>query len=189
MTKRQHWACDVCKCTGWVDMPAESQPDAVLLAIHTGHAEASPKCENDALWLQWPLTNGGLFKDRLKAGLLTNLAKTKRERYMICSDGMAETPANGWLDFEMDFEDAAKKHKAKGWTVIPKGVDYKPAPNFWQPIETAPKDGREVLLLSVSAWVGHFDVRAGKWRIDGAYIHPTHWAELPTMPPGCEDTK
>ena len=73
----------------------------------------------------------------------------------------------------------------------------------WQPIETAPKDGREILLCRATnadgkpitdAW-GLFVQVAAWWDGDEAWIvycslpgeprlhfEPTHWAELPPNP-------
>ena len=78
------------------------------------------------------------------------------------------------------------------------------APNGWQPIETAPRDGRELLLFSpydepneyVGFWgwtelpQGHPDYWAGWSYVDELLINhcidepaPTHWMPLPE-PPG-----
>jgi hypothetical protein len=52
----------------------------------------------------------------------------------------------------------------------------------WQPIETMPEDGREVLL-----WYGHINLQlpgyAGEFdRFIG--VRPTHWMEVPKPPTG-----
>ena len=75
--------------------------------------------------------------------------------------------------------------------------------NNWQPIETAPKDGSEILLLIPLTWgVGSpEDSRIGTGTIVGSYFWwkeklvwrnrtanflnyetPTHWQPLPEMP-------
>jgi hypothetical protein len=67
-----------------------------------------------------------------------------------------------------------------------------PVPAGWQPIETAPKDGRLMLLTCVGwppseirgePWPvkvgGYWD---GKWNVFGASWAPTDWAVLPSAP-------
>jgi hypothetical protein len=60
----------------------------------------------------------------------------------------------------------------------------------WQPIETAPKDGTEVLLFyETDMAVGLFHFRRKLWVLgypieieDGDIIFPTHWMPLPEPP-------
>lgn len=64
----------------------------------------------------------------------------------------------------------------------------------WQPIETAPKDGRMVLLYPSRCWVeecdrgevGYWDADFGEWGGEGPraedYRGPTHWMPLPQPP-------
>ena len=63
--------------------------------------------------------------------------------------------------------------------------------NGWQPIETAPKDGTQVLLACGSDYVdaGHYWRNANKrnprerWMWNGWPIfEPTHWQPLPEPP-------
>jgi hypothetical protein len=61
--------------------------------------------------------------------------------------------------------------------------DYK----GWQPIETAPRDGTEVI-----GWDGHSRVimwcgSSGKWQSSEGREQPTLWLPLPT-PPATEET-
>jgi hypothetical protein len=57
----------------------------------------------------------------------------------------------------------------------------------WQPIETAPKDGSDILAW----WNGHavisWNARQQSWESDDGMVaaktHPTHWMPLPE-PPG-----
>lgn len=51
----------------------------------------------------------------------------------------------------------------------------------WQPIETAPKDIRTLLILGEHVVIG-------KWDQDAEEIYePTHWMNLPTPPEGGND--
>ena len=58
----------------------------------------------------------------------------------------------------------------------------------WQPIETAPKDGTEVLLCEPLSGGYHFIVVGAFWRqLDwitggGRQVDPTHWMPLPAPP-------
>lgn len=60
----------------------------------------------------------------------------------------------------------------------------------WMPIETAPKDGTDVVLVKVGnkPWIGrfytHLQERYGMgWRNShGNLFNPTHWMPLPEPP-------
>lgn len=70
----------------------------------------------------------------------------------------------------------------------------------WQMIETAPKDGRKVLLADYSGYAARGDdgmwITSGYWSLDAAALlksgywvdgidklyTPTHWAPLPAPP-------
>lgn len=65
----------------------------------------------------------------------------------------------------------------------------------WQPIETAPKDGTDILLFipDFANWPGDARIvsvcwsECGWWQDNGAagcntWGHPTHWQHLPTPP-------
>lgn len=64
--------------------------------------------------------------------------------------------------------------------------------NDWQPIETAPKDGREVLIIRdfgvstrYGAKVGSFSPPKNAWvsTYEGQTVYePTHWMPLPAPP-------
>lgn len=59
----------------------------------------------------------------------------------------------------------------------------------WQPIETAPKDGRPILVYC-DAWyesrlVAGWDAHEKAWRIKGMgcpFAQPSHWHQLPEPP-------
>lgn len=56
----------------------------------------------------------------------------------------------------------------------------------WQPIATAPKDGREIFLRGPGwARTGHWARRVERWSVDAAVRlpEPTHWTTLPPDPP------
>lgn len=59
---------------------------------------------------------------------------------------------------------------------------------MWQPIETAPKDGKLVLLWEPEYYQGKGGhelglYRDGKWRSLRAFIlNPSHWMPLPEPP-------
>ena len=62
----------------------------------------------------------------------------------------------------------------------------------WQPIETAPKDGTEVLLWDGGVYLGHWLSKTWVWvmaprdaidhRAHLDWCHPTRWMPLPEPP-------
>lgn len=61
---------------------------------------------------------------------------------------------------------------------------------FWSPMDTAPKDGTEVIVYDAGAvFVAHWR-DSDEWNVDGWYDHggcflspsPTHWMPLPDPP-------
>lgn len=57
----------------------------------------------------------------------------------------------------------------------------------WQPIDTAPKDGRKVLCgrAAVRPYIGLWDSGNSEWIESGGYAlarDPTHWMPLPLPP-------
>jgi hypothetical protein len=68
-----------------------------------------------------------------------------------------------------------------------------PQPAGWQPIETAPKDGTEVLLIATrhSMLMPHPEMivgayRQGWWSGPSTLSHVTHWMHLPDTPDGAK---
>ncbi len=60
----------------------------------------------------------------------------------------------------------------------------------WQPIETAPKDGTEVLALCCEDHTQLvYAMGEGLWKSVSTdrYVIPTHWMPLPNMPKGQDD--
>lgn len=55
----------------------------------------------------------------------------------------------------------------------------------WEPIETAPKDGTQILAWDGYDYeVAHYSVKADEWTVcdDEYHMHPTHWMPLPDPP-------
>lgn len=56
----------------------------------------------------------------------------------------------------------------------------------WQPIETAPKTSREILLTDLRSYkrTGYWAHRVERWSVDSAVSlpPPTHWMPLPSRP-------
>ena len=54
----------------------------------------------------------------------------------------------------------------------------------WQPIETAPDDGRFVLLgrRTITPYIGRYDTIDGWVDTHGNYRDPSHWMPLPAAP-------
>lgn len=92
-----------------------------------------------------------------------------------------------------------------GETILMRSVQ-KRQPTAWQPIDTAPKDGTDVLLFLPTykrqVWLGHYSVREtfshGKleyrheeWSLSLAYCtdkpEPTHWMPVPAGPDAAPD--
>lgn len=64
----------------------------------------------------------------------------------------------------------------------------------WQPIDTAPKDGSQVLLAdSLVAADGYFEPSVnngkGSWIWPYVFRNPTHWMPLTNLPPEQETPK
>jgi len=66
----------------------------------------------------------------------------------------------------------------------------------WQPIETAPRDDRRILVWRPDEKDGHHFAHAGVdyWRLNGWYLsrryqQPTHWMPLPAPPADSTESK
>jgi hypothetical protein len=70
----------------------------------------------------------------------------------------------------------------------PKDAPEKAPPaDAWQPIATAPLDGRDLLLVVLPGgrlFIGWYGDRHGIkcWLADDRRIEPTHWQPLPPLP-------
>jgi len=71
----------------------------------------------------------------------------------------------------------------------PKPSDDKPQWRMWEPIETAPKDGTEILVCDVNhpnfMRLVYYYTTSGCWKDKGgriAYMNDTHWMPLPNIP-------
>lgn len=88
---------------------------------------------------------------------------------------------------------SACKSREAANALFDKGYLVKPISHEtgWQPIDTAPKDGRHVLLYCDYYGVGRcaWESWRGVWRSDDpnhgiGFPHPTHWMPLPEAPAG-----
>lgn len=66
--------------------------------------------------------------------------------------------------------------------------------NEWQTIDTAPRDGSQILLADhLVASDGYFELfsnnNKGSWIWPYVLRTPTHWMPLPTLPPKQEESK
>lgn len=57
----------------------------------------------------------------------------------------------------------------------------------WQPIETAPKDGTEVLLfagfdMGICFWREDETMTGWTWGLGKRFLNPSHWMPLPPPP-------
>ena len=60
----------------------------------------------------------------------------------------------------------------------------------WKPIDTAPRDGKQVVVWNLDnphgewPFMGEWDSSRQEWRIhiDGQIIYPTHWLRIPKPP-------
>ena len=54
----------------------------------------------------------------------------------------------------------------------------------WQSMDTAPKDGSEILLWDAGkfAVVGYWNVLSSHWTTGDYVLVPTHWMPLPEAP-------
>jgi hypothetical protein len=108
--------------------------------------------------------------------------------------GIKENGKNCWFDYKPIFKDwitrglPSKKH----WLGVPKIHKQNPVEYIradlvpqWQPIETAPKDGTEIIVLcrrkKVSlGWYFSASTNNKHWlNENGSKINPTHWMPLP----------
>lgn len=97
-----------------------------------------------------------------------------------------------WRKLNDDGETWSLFHQLVGWKdttgfePLFAAAGAAPVPEGWQPIETAPKDGTDILILHQGlARIGFFDkAKDGVWSIwpGRATASPTHWMQLPPAP-------
>ena len=115
-------------------------------------------------------------------------AKTGRqhESCRIVAIGSRWAPSDG-IDFRRDRKNYSRRCEAHQMTA-------------WKTMESAPKDGTEILLVArfqiyggdgtISRVVGAWNEHVQQWRLspefldNGEYLIPSHWAQIPELPSG-----
>lgn len=112
---------------------------------------------------------------------------TTKERKVEIAEGICEL----FDELEVSPEEAAKDHITIN-EVILEALQFVKE-RQWQPIETAPKDGTEILICGFDI-VGDFTACKAWWHdksseivpqfdwVDDALENPTHWQPLPQLP-------
>lgn len=110
---------------------------------------------------------------------LKNAVKPVYDLHVMCPKCGPITTDNGeWLLWCGSEEQAQALLDAARATLL----------NYWQPIETAPRDGTRILcylpfgrgFTTQTHW--HIDKRGGNWYDEGGELCPTHWMPLPDKP-------
>jgi hypothetical protein len=115
------------------------------------------------------------------SNLETHLMSHKKGSDALASPAVTEThPTRAWLIESRDYWEAEARRLEVLLTAD------------WQPIETAPKDGGNVMLWCVDLVGGNGRVATGSWHYtyDGSWwdyhmeytLNPTHWMPLPAPP-------
>lgn len=69
------------------------------------------------------------------------------------------------------------------WHTVPGSIQFVPSNTGWQPISTAPKDGRELILLLTPSKFPQV-AYSNTWWTAGFSVEckPTHWMKIPALP-------
>src|SRR5690606_36923841 len=110
---------------------------------------------------------------------------------------MAIAAAKALDDITVDDPKAAAWDAMRAYRAMLSAAPTPPVDDGWQPIETAPRDGTDVLLwdgeeIFVGYWSDSIWVSPGAWvkeehRSDTVTYLPTHWQPLPAAPTEARD--
>jgi hypothetical protein len=146
------------------------------------HADGSPACAETCGKHQTPI--------RVEAGGMSDGPFAGRDLHVMGSEFVQDIVAGGThvVCFGHDYSDSGsvKAEDAEFIAAAPRLVGNLIAKLAWQPIATAPKDRRPVLIVYRS-WEGNPIVTAGNWDGQGwrcgvGGVTPTHWMPLPDPP-------
>lgn len=124
--------------------------------------------------------------------------------YQLCAEEHGEEscneliwegyPSEPWGERWLKYEDEAKRMiSLVRKFIFPPSVESRivelesQLAGKWQPIETAPRDGTEILLYSETYGIDVAHFHKGKWRTTAGQCdieYPTHWLPLPAAPKG-----
>ena len=102
------------------------------------------------------------------------------EAIHVAEEALASTPSESYEEVKKLRDEIAKLQAERD--ALKKDAE-------WKPIETAPKDGSEILLcgkkgrIANGVWMTATD-RVGAWLWPYIKVEPTHWMPLPAPPSG-----